>query len=292
MGGLCFGSGGGADEYSLTWLRHAPVWKVGIEVLDEPWRGDAPPRAMLVVMAEGDVVHDEVLPAADVQAPSDAAGAVKRAVDSIASEATCYPRTLLVHDDAVAAHLAPRMKRHATTTRVAPSLRQVHNAIRHLASLLDEPDAAWDLVPVYDFREKVDPAFAAVLFPAAARFWRARPWERVADEAVRRFRWRSRKSVVVLTPPRGHGHVVTLFTSARDYYEPRGWLARRTVLGIRFVPAPSLARRLHRQIEMAGWEVAAPDAYPLLMGDGPALDGGPSFADIQHLVAVLDALAK
>jgi hypothetical protein len=291
MGGICFGSDGGEGE-SLSWLRHAPVWKAGLEVLDEPWRGDAPPRAMLVLMAQGDVVHDEVLAAADVSAPEDAAAAVQRALDSIALQAGGYPRTLLVQDPSVAAHLASRMEGHGTVTRVPASLRQVQNAIRMLARLLDEPDVAWDLCPLYGFEEKMDPAFAAVLFPAAARFWRARPWERVADETPLRFRWRGRKSVVVLTRPKGHGHVLTLFTSPRDYSDPRGWSPRRSVLGIRFEPASALPRRLRRQIARQGWEVAAPDAYPLLVGDGSALDGGPAFADVQHLVAVLESLAE
>jgi hypothetical protein len=233
-----------------------------------------------------------VLAAADVRAPEDAAAAVERALDSIAAQAKCYPRTLLIHDAAVAAHLASRMERHGTVTRVPASLRQVQNAIRMLARLLDEPDVAWDLCPVYDFGEKLDPAFAAVLFPAAARFWRARPWERVADETPLRFRWRDRKSIVMLTHPKGHGHVVTLFTSARDYSDPQGWSPRRSVLGIRFEPASALPRGLRRRIAAAGWEVAAPDAYPLLVGDGPAMSGGPAFADIQHLVAALERLAK
>lgn len=291
MGGLCFGPSEGEGE-SLTWLRHAPVWKAAVEVLDEPWRGNAPPRAMLVVMAEGDVLHDEVLAGADIHAPEDAAAAVKRALDSIAAQAKCYPRTLLVHDPAVAAHLAPWMEPHGTTTRVPASLGEVRNAIRKLARLVDEPDVAWDLYPVYGFGERLDPAFAAVLFPAAARFWRARPWERVADETPLRFRWRDRKSIVVLTHPKGHGHVVTLFVSARDYYDPRGWSPRRSVLGIRFQPASALPRGLLRRIAAAKWEVAAPEAYPLLVGDGPALSGGPAFADVQHLAAVLESLAE
>lgn len=292
MGGIGFGSDGGATE-SLTWLRHAPVWKAGVEVLDEPWRGDVPPRAMLVVMADGDVVHDEVLAAADVQAPADAAAAVKQALDSIAARARCYPRTLLVHDPAVGTRLASLMERHGTVVRVPASLREVRNAIRKLASLLDEPDVAWDLCPLYeDFEETLDPSFAAVLFPAAARFWRARPWERAVDEAPRRFRWRDRRSVVVLTHPRGHGHVATLFTSARDYYRPPVWFPRKNVLGVRFSAASALPRALRRQIAAAGWEIAAPDTYPLLMGSGPGLDEGPKFADVLHLVAVLEALAE
>jgi hypothetical protein len=291
--GVGFGSGEGrGDPYG--WLRDVPVWMAAVEVLDEPWRGDAPPRALLVVMTEGNVLHNEVLPAASVRSPADAAVMVERALANVASRAKCYPRTLVVHDAAVAAHLAPCMERHGTETRVTGSLREVERTIRKLAALVDQPDVAWDLCPLYeDFSDTLDPSFAAVLFPAAARFWRARPWERFPDDTPRRFRWRNRKSVVVLTHPKGHGHVVTLFTSAGDYYHPQGWSPRRAVLGVRYAPASLLPRAFRRQIAAAGWEVAAPNAYPLLMGDGPALDEeGPAFADVLHLAAVLDLLAE
>lgn len=291
--GITLGSGEGrGDPYA--WLRDVPVWMATVEVLDEPWRGDAPPRALLVVMTVGNVLHNEVLPAASVRSPRDAAAAVERAVAAVASQAKCYPRTLLVHDAAVAAQLAACMGRHGTETRASVPLREVQHTIRKLAALVDRPDVAWDLCPLYEgFEDTIDPSFAAVLFPAAARFWRARAWERFPDETARRVRWRNRKSVVVLTHPKGHGHVVTLFTSARDYYHPQGWFAERTVLGVRYAPASLLPRAFRRQIAAAGWEVAAPNAYPLLMGDGPALDEeGPAFADILHLAAVLDLLAK
>ena len=291
--GVGFGSGEGRGE-SHAWLRDVPVWMAAVEVLDEPWRGDAPPRALLVVMAEGNVLHDEVLPAAHVRSPADTAVVVERALAAIAARARCYPRTLLVHDAAVAAHLVPRMERHGTETRAPASLRQLRDTIRHLATLVDEPDVAWDLCPLYeDVSDTLDPSFAALLFPAAARCWRARPWERFPDETPRRFRWRDRKSVVVLTHPKGHGHVVTLFTSARDYYNPQGWSPRHAVLGVRYAPASALPRAFRRQIAASRWEVAAPEAYPLLMGGGPALDeDGPAFADVLHLTAVLDVLAE
>ncbi|HYW11218.1 MAG TPA: hypothetical protein VE871_04655 [Longimicrobium sp.] len=265
-----------------------------MEVLDEPWRDDAPPRALLVVMTEGNVLHNEVVPVASVSLPADAAVMVERAVAAIASRAKCYPRTLLVHDAAVAAELAPCMERHGTETRVSVSRRTVQHTIRTLVALVDRPDVVWDLCPLYEgFDDTLDPSFAAVLFPAAARFWRARAWERFPDDTPRRFRWRDRKSVVVLTHPKGHGYVVTLFTGARDYYNPQGWSPRRAVLGVRYAPAYALPRAFRRQITAAGWEVAAPDAYPLLMGDGPALDEeGPAFADVLHLASVLDVLAE
>lgn len=293
--GVCFGSGEGSGRDSDAWLQDVPVWKAAVQVLNEPWRKNSPPRAMFVVMADGNVIHDEVLPAADIREPADVAAAVNRVLDAIASRAKCYPRTLLVHDPGVAAYLAPRLAPHGTETRVPASLREVRDAIQRLATLLDEPDVASDMCPLYDedFGEALDPSFAAILFPAAPRFWRAHPWERFPDDTPRRFRWRNRRSVGVLTHPKGHGHVVTLFTSARDYYHPKGWFPQRTVLGVRYSPASVLPRACRRQIAAAGWEVAAPDAYPLLMGDGPALDEeGPTFADILHLAAVLDLLAE
>jgi hypothetical protein len=291
MGGHVFGPGEGAGS-SLTWLRHAPVWKAGLEVLDEPWRGAAPSRAMLVVMADGDVVHEELL-AAEVTAPADAARALRRAVDALAAQAKGYPETLLVRDRDTAGHLASGLARHGTTVRVSPSLREVRHAIRQLAALVDVPDVAWDLLPLSGWDDDgIDPALAGIVFPAAARFWTARPWERVPDGKVFRSRWRDRRSVVALTHPKGHGHVITLFTSVRDYRHPRFPCPRRPVLGIRYVGRAALPRTLRRRIAAQGWEVAAPDAYPLLVGEGPAFDDYPAFADVLHLAAEMDALAE
>lgn len=295
MMGIGFGSGEG-EEDSLSWIGDAPVWHAGLEVLDEPWRTDEPPRAMLLVLVERNVVHEELLPAAQVHAAGDAARVLAHAVSTLAAKAGGYPETLMVREWAVAARLEARLPRDVRV-RISPSLRRVRHMIRHLAGLLDEPAFAWDLLPVgagFGRARDVapDPALARELFQAAARFYRARPWESVPDGRRFRSRWEGRNSLVVLTRPLGHGHVITLFTRAGDYDES-GWeFPRRPVLGIRFVARHAVPRALRRRMAREEWEVAAPGAHPLLVASGNVLERGASADDIRHLTTVLDALAQ
>jgi hypothetical protein len=273
-----------------------PVWQAGLAVLDEPWRGHEPERAMLLVMVDRNVVHKELLPAVEVRETADAARAVGRAVDALATKAGGYPPMLTVPDRAVAARLEPALARHGTRVRVS-SVRRVHHTIRHLAGLLDEPDCAWDLFPVGAGYGRAcnpapDPALAHALFHAAARFYRARPWEGVPDGKRFRSRWEGRKSLVVLTHPKGHGHVITLLTRARDH-DGAGWdFSKRPVLGIRFVARHAVPRVLRYRYAAEGWEVAAPGAHPLLVADDQVLDRGVPAADVRHLIAVLEALSE
>jgi hypothetical protein len=297
MHGLGFGSGAEDDDDSQSWIRYSPVWQAGLAVLEEPWRGKEPARAMLLVMVERNVVHEELLPAAQVHAAPDAAHALGQAVGELAAKAGGYPRTLTVRDWAVAARLEPVLAPHGTRIRVSPSLRGLHHTIRHLAGLLDEPDFAEDLFPVGAGYGRArdplpDPPLARALFHAAARFYRAHPWRDVPDGRRFRSRWRGRESLVVLNHPLGHGHVVTLFTRALDY-DPSGWdFPRRPVLGIRFVARHAIPRAIRRRIVAEGWEIAAPDAYPLVVGDGHVLNHGARADDVRHLTSVLNVLAK
>jgi hypothetical protein len=297
MRGLCFGSGEGEEWDSPSWIVDAPVWQAGLAVLDEPWRGYAPPRVMLLVIVERNVVHEELLPVAEVGEAPDAARALGRAVHALAAKAGGYPQTLMVRDRGVAARLEPALARHGTRVRVSTSLRRVHHMIRHLAGLLDEPDFAWDLFPVGAGYGRArdpapDPALARALFHAAARFYRARPWEGVPDGKRFRSRREGRKSLVVLTHPKGHGHAITLFTRALDY-DGSGWdFPKRPVLGIRFVARHAVPRDLRRRIAAEGWEVAAPGAHPLLVADDRVLDRGASAADVRHLTSVMEALSE
>lgn len=292
MGSFLLGAGDHEDAFSLEWLRDVPVWKAHVAVLDEPWRGTAPPRAMVVVMGEGNVVHNEVLGASAVRTPDAAARVLGDAVHAVAAMAKGYPQTLLVAEWAISVRLAAELDSHDVNVRVSPSLREVRQAIRHLATLLDVPDVAEELLPLSEWDEAgTDPRPAGVLFHAAARFWRARPWERVGEGEAFLARWRGRESVVALTQPRGHGHVVTLFTSLRDYESSEVGSPERAVLGIRFADRAAVPRALRRQIAALGWEVAGPDAHPLLLGAGPATHDRVAPDDVHHLAAVLHALA-
>lgn len=282
----------GSDDYfDETWMRYSPVWKADVQPLHEPWRGAEPARAIVVVMAEGDVAYDELVPLSSVADSAGVARVLAAAVRDLARRASGYPPRLLVSDWAVAARLAAEFGSQGMEVSVSPSLREVRHTLRHLVTLIDEPHVAWDLAPVDGwYQEGGDPEAASALFHAAARLRRARPWERVPDAEALLVRWRGRESMAILSHPMGHGNVLTLFTRAADYRsefgEPRG-----AVLGIKFVERAALPRAYRREITRRGWPVADPAAYPLLIGHGPAFHGGPAAPDVHQLAAVLAAVA-
>lgn len=286
--GVGFGAG---DSFDETWMRYSLQWKADVQPLDEPWRGTRPGRAIVVVMVEGDVAYNKVVPLSSVADSAGAARVLAGAVRHVARRATGYPPRLLVRDWAVAARLSTEFEPYDLDVRVSPSLREVRHTIRYLVTLIDEPDVAWDLVPLEGWYEAgTDPHLPDAFFRAAARFRRARPWERVADGEALLVRWRGRESIAVFHHPMGHGHVLTLFTHAADYESMFGE-SREAVLAIKFVERAALPREYRRLIARGGWEVPDPRAYPLAIGDGTALGRRKTAADVRHLAAVLAAVA-
>lgn len=291
MGGNTYGSDAGSGGYSLRWLQHVPVWEADVAVLHEPWRNAGSARAMVLVMGDGDVVHEAVLPADAVRTAQDAARALEKAVHTVAAEAGGYPRRLLVRDPDTVAHLAQVLGQHGVRVRASAS-GEVGRTIEQLAGLLDVPDAAWDLLPLDDWDEDgVDATLAAPVFAAAARFWRARPWDRVADGETLVVRWRDRHSLVAINRPGGHGHVATLFTNPHEFYEGSHPTSGRTVLSLRFAAGRTVPQAIREQAASHGWELAAQDAYPLLLGSGPAFHEGLDAEDVRHLTLTLEAVA-
>ncbi|HEX2203905.1 MAG TPA: hypothetical protein VHG91_11430, partial [Longimicrobium sp.] len=284
MHGLALGPGDDAD--SLDWLRHVPTWKADVLPLDEPWRGSAPARAMLVVMGEGDVVEDELLDASACASASDVARLLGEAVHEVARQAGGYPRRLRVRDGGVAGLLAAELDAHGVDVRVS-AMRETERAIRELAALLDEPEVARDLGPV-DGWSGLAAEDSAVFVAAAARFWRARPWERLDEREALLARWRGRDSAVVVTPPLGHGHVITVFTHAPDYRDPFGQ-PEHPVWGVKLTRRERLPRMLRREVEPSLWTVADDGTCCMVLED--AADALPAGDSLRYLAAMLSAVA-
>ena len=268
----------------LSWLRDSPGWTADVLPLHEPWRKAQPERAMLVVMGEGSVVHRELLGASAVADPHDVARLLGAAVHAVAAKAGGYPRRLLVREWPCATLLSSDLAVHGVDVRVSP-LRKTQRAIRRMASLLDEPELAWDMDPITDWR-KVDGAALDEYFRAAARLWRARPWELADDEEVLLASRAGRESAVVLTHPRAHGHVVTVFTCAADY--PDAFRSRDPVWGVQFARRRDIPRFSGDELPTPP-SAPTPEPYPLMhagFGSSP-----PSSAELRELAAVLGAVA-
>jgi len=278
--------GASAEDFDddLSWLRYSPRWTADVLPLHEPWRKAQPQRAMLVVMGEGSVVHQELLDASAIADPHNAARLLGAAVHAVAAQAGGYPRRLLVREWPYATLLSSELAGRGVDIRVSP-LPNTQRAIQSLASLLDEPELAWDLGPVTDWK-KVDEAALDEYFRAAARLWRAQPWEVAEDEEVLLASRAGRESAVVLTHPRAHGHVVTVFTCAADF--PESFRSRDPVWGVQFAQPGDIPRLFDGELPKSPL-APAPEPYPLMhAGFG---SHAPSSAELRELADVLSAVA-
>jgi hypothetical protein len=277
------GSGGGDDD-DISWAVHSPAWSVDALPLDEPWRGDEPARAMLVVVAERNVVFKRLLPAWVLAQSDDAARLITNAVHEVARKAGGYPRRVLVREWSAATRLSAELDRHDVDVRVS-ALRKTSRIIRRLAGFLDEPDVAWDLSPVQDWSQ-VEPEALDEYFRSAARFVRTRPWELIADEEAFLARRGGRNSAVVLTHPRAHGHVLGVYTSAADFPETFGTV--HPVFGVQITDP---ARDSHLLAPGLPTTPSNPDPrpYPLLLESRDS--DGPSTPQLLLVSAMLSALA-
>ncbi|MFL5386459.1 MAG: hypothetical protein ACJ8GN_28405 [Longimicrobiaceae bacterium] len=281
---FCIGPGEDYDD-DLGWLVHSPWWSADVVPLDEPWRRNEPARAMLVVIGEGSVVLKKLLPVAAIAEADRAARVIARAVHRVARKAGGYPRRVLVREWAAATLLGAELDSHGVDVRVS-ALRKTARIVRDLARLLDRPDCAWDLAPVHEWRD-VGPAALDEYFRSAARFWRARPWELADDEEAFLARRGNREAVVVLTHPRGHGHAVTIYTSASDY--PEEIEPAHPVFGVQFTGRTRTARLLDFDLPVTPAH-PGPRPYPLLL-EGRGSDE-PSTPQLDLVSALLSALAE
>ncbi|MFL5540923.1 MAG: hypothetical protein ACJ8J0_18165 [Longimicrobiaceae bacterium] len=282
---FCLGPDEGAYD-DLSWLVYSPWWSADVVPLDEPWRGNEPARAMLVVIGEGSVVLRKLFPVAAVAEADRAARVIADAVHRVARKAGGYPRRVLVREWAAATLLGAELDSHGVDVRVS-ALRKTARIVRDLARLLDRPDAAWDLAPVREWSD-VGPAALDEYFRSAARFWRARPWKLADDEEAFLARRGTREAVVVLTHPRGHGHAVTVYTSASDY--PEDCDPAHPVFGLQFTSRARRARLLDFDFDLPVTPAHPdPQPYPLLLESRDS--HGPSTPQLALVSALLSALA-
>lgn len=274
----------GAED-DLGWLVHSAWWSADVVPLREPWRRNEPARAMLVVIGEGSVVLKKLLPVAAIAEADRAGRVIADAVHRVARKAGGYPRRVLVREWAAATLLGAELDPHGVDVRVS-ALRKTARIVRHLARLLDRPDCAWDLAPVQEWRDVI-PAALDEYFRSAARFWRARPWELAGDEEAFLARRGNREAVMVLTHPRGHGHAVTIYTSASDY--PEEIEPAHPVFGVQFTGRNHTARLLDLDLPVTP-AYPGPRPYPLLLESRGS--DGPSTPQLGQVSALLSALAE
>jgi len=277
-----------------TRVWEADIVPLAVALDDDP---AARPDAELVAAA-GFVLHSAIASRPSAE-PGDVAGRLVDAVGRAAESVGTWPATLRVRHAEVAAALAPLLAQHQVAVE--------RDAFDHLdvlahsliTDLTGEPPGRFGARPETWAGWGLSGRVVAGLFEAAAAFWRARPWVWLANaQALDVALPDGRRWTTSVLGNAGQEFGLVLYSAFADFEalmdapgfstafaQPAG-----RVLSVVYARRHELSRRTQREVVTSGWQVAAVDAYPLLMAiNTPA--GGVSRQDAADLTTVLRAVA-
>lgn len=278
----------------------APAWQADLVPLPIAFDDDPTTRpAALMVSADGFVIGNEILsrPSAEWD---DVARLIDLAIGAAADAVGSLPDEVEVRHDEVADALEPLLERRGVMMVSSGHLGELErlsaDLIFHLTErppppygAMAETWAGWGLPA-----ERVPE-----IFRAAAALWRAAPWRWIAsEEAVDVELADGRGWTVSVLGQAGEEFGVVLYSDPDDFFtlidalpfddpfaDPWG-----RVLSLTYDRRDELPRPMQREVASAGWEVAAPEAYPMLFAiNTPA--GGITRRDAGDLVLVVRAIA-
>ncbi|MDP2958081.1 MAG: SEC-C domain-containing protein [Longimicrobiales bacterium] len=278
----------------------APHWEADLLPFPEV-PGDRP-RATVVmsmVVAGGLTLHSEAFDHPGSE-PAEVASALAVQLRAAALAVGATPARVRVGDEEVAALLAPLLREDGVRAVESGPLPQVAATGRSLFRRV-HGEEAWPPTGVHEtWRRWGRPgAEVAALFRAAAAFYRAAPWKVAHGEhPIGAWMPSGRQWIIDLMGPTGAEFVLALYSQMTDYlrvleYDAPGTWERQKgrVYGMVFTHGGALRRPMHKEVSAAGWEVASPSAYPVLMSlRSPA--GGICHQDWADLVALLNALPR
>ncbi len=277
------------------------VWELDAVPFPARFADDAAARPVAVLIGSGPiVVHASTLDSAPAE-PDELASILAREVDAAIAAAERVPLRIHVRHESVADALRPVLGRRGIAVRAVGRLTNLRDAaeslVAHLGGIenapmasLPETWAGWG-IPRDDI---------AGLFRAAAAYYRARPWQLVAnDEPIRASlpggaEWHS-----IVLGNAGQEYGLALYSDRADLEylysgpDPRRALLEvgGTLLSITYATKAALPPRMRREVHDAGWEIAGPAAYPLLMVLGTP-GGGVRRSQIGQLIALLGAVPR
>lgn len=253
---------------------------------------DARPAALLVI-ASGFVISSEMLsrPSPEVDAiAAELSSGILAAIRAVGSA----PAEIAVREPEVAAALAELLATagHVLAVKAAP-LPELEAAMASLNQSMGGPARAFVGSRPDTWRGWGQPdAWIAEFFGRCAAYYRAAPWRHFDDFPP-----------ILASTPEGREWLLSVlgsgdveyglgFYSALEDYKrvldnDLSTLTGR-ILGMTFESARDLERPMRKEVAGAGWDVASPDAYPVLLALGcPA--GGLRSTDAADLSAILAA---
>ncbi|HEX2095180.1 MAG TPA: hypothetical protein VHG28_22475, partial [Longimicrobiaceae bacterium] len=249
------------------------VWQVDLAPLAV--RIDAEPGARpaaVLVVENGVVLHVELQNTPPAE-PEEVAAELERAIMHAANQTGSWPERVEVRDAEVARYLSRALARREVevvrATRLealdvlAADLREHLTGLAPTAPAATSPETwlGWGLP-----RETI-----AELFRAAADFWRRHPWRWLpSDVPIFALEGTSRPWTCTVLGNAGEEFGLALYAETDDFFRmfedgPPFANATGPILSLTYDRATDLPQRMRREVAAAGWEVAGPDAYPVLI---------------------------
>lgn len=275
-----------------AWLMDVLPMPVAFD--DDP---DARPAALLVV-AGGLVLHSEILRRPSAEA-DELADEMARQLEQVVERFEVRPQALIVRDAALVRSLGARLTLDSIAVEEG-SLDDLETAAFALREHLAGPGRSrpfasstrtwggWGLPG----------AECAKLFRAAAQFFRALPWRYLWDSEYLSVTAPSGQRWFAAVMGRGGQEFGLALYADRVELEsifkpggPRGPDSfKAPVLSLLFEEGSTVSREMRKEISRAGWEVAAPAAYPTLIAINTRA-GGITRRQVADLEATLRAVA-
>ncbi|MGH7710733.1 MAG: DUF6930 domain-containing protein, partial [Gemmatimonadaceae bacterium] len=278
-------------------------WELEAVPFPARFSDDAAARPVAVLVGSGPiVVHVKVLSSPPAE-PDELARLLAGEVAAAIAAVQRTPRRIDVRHASIAEALGPLLQQRGIAVRLVPSLTNLGEAARALSAHL----AGKENVPMASAPETwagwgLTREYIARLFRAAATYYRAQPWQLIADDRpivatlADGSEWRA-----IILGNAGQEFGLALYSDPEDVeylYSYSGadpsralLTVRGVVLSITYQAKDVLPPRMRREIRDAGWEIAAPAAYPLLMVLGTP-GGGVRQCQIEEMIALLHAVPR
>lgn len=254
-------------EHEIVWFvttHQLPTW-----LKEEDGGGYLRPYVVFIIdMSDGAMVASEVQPG------SPDAAAVRQVVRQaltrpipFGEQAPPRPSVIAVDDEALAAQLKPLLAEDGLATR----FQERPDLATYIAGSLDRFIEKGPDIPGLLQTQNVKPQHAAGLYEAAATFYRAEPWERLADEDVFAIEMPPGKQplLAVVMGALGEQYGLAVY---RDWDEialtltdidPMDRIPAKGLQAMLFEEAPDVPFADIEDAERYGWELPAPDVYPM-----------------------------
>lgn len=291
-----------AGTPSAEWVGAAIQLPSFITGEGEPYR----PVAMIwVEVASGAIVGSEVLRPGEVFA--DAARLFRQATQAPHFGPPRVPGRLRVDSEELAAALRGRIGDVELSVAPTPEADIVAQAMREgmRRAASDDGDDDGDDGPISYLIDGITPDDAAAYLAAAARFWKAAPWDVLPSDEFLSISCEAlgiARGAISVVGQLGESYGFTLLHSESDaaaYVDalpddpaaPPEWLPRHVMF--LFSERAETPPPIIREVAAHGWQLAHADAYPLASVLDTDLIGRPlTRGELHGLTAVLEAIAS